>query len=199
MSEKNIIQALIAARKEFKPVIKDKENNFFKRKYADLENYIEATKDALCAHGLIVVQTLDERGLVTTIHHAESEKTIHSLAMFKDTKTPQEFGSQLTYLRRYSYAAILGLASEDDDANEASKTDPKPETKKEQSKELRKLADLKDAVIKSPLVGEKLIEFIRKAKANLDSKYSHAVDYKECVAWMNEKIIQLEGEKNESV
>lgn len=69
----------------------------------------------------------------------------------------------------------------------------------EQPKELRKLEDLKKVITDSKEFGDKLIEFIRKAKANLDSKYSHAVDYKECVAWMNEKIIQLEGEKNESV
>lgn len=59
---------------------------------------------------------------------------------------------------------------------------------------LKKLDDLKKVIIASPLVGDKLIEFIRKAKTNLDEKYSHAVDYKECVTWLNEKIKELEGE-----
>jgi len=68
---------------------------------------------------------------------------------------------------------------------------PKVETKPEP---LKKLDDLKKVIIASPLVGEKLIEFIRKAKTNLDEKYNHAVDYKECVAWLNGKIIELEGE-----
>mgnify|MGYP003435900106 CR=1 FL=1 len=71
--------------------------------------------------------------------------------------------------------------------------------KKEQPKELRKFEDLKKTITDSKEVRDNLIAFIRKVKVNLDSKYSHAVDYKECVAWMNEKIIQLEGEKNESV
>jgi hypothetical protein len=59
---------------------------------------------------------------------------------------------------------------------------------------LKKLDDLKKVIIASPLVGDKLIEFIRKVKTNLDEKYSHAVDYKECVTWLNEKIKELEGE-----
>jgi hypothetical protein len=65
---------------------------------------------------------------------------------------------------------------------------------KPQTETLKKLDDLKKVIIASPLVGEKLIEFIRKAKTNLDEKYNHAVDYKECVAWLNGKIIELEGE-----
>jgi hypothetical protein len=61
---------------------------------------------------------------------------------------------------------------------------------KSQPEPLKKLDDLKKVIIASPLVGEKLIEFIRKAKTNLDEKYNHAVDYKECVAWLNGKILE---------
>ena len=67
---------------------------------------------------------------------------------------------------------------------------------KPQPEPLKKLDDLKKAITASPLVGDKLIEFIRKAKTNLDEKYSHAVDYKECVAWLNGKIKELEGDGN---
>ena len=76
---------------------------------------------------------------------------------------------------------------------EKPKAEIKPEPKKEEP--LKKLDDLKKVIIASPLVGDKLIEFIRKAKTNLDEKYNHAIDYKECVTWLNEKIKELEGEK----
>jgi hypothetical protein len=38
----------------------------------------------------------------------------------KDPNDPQKFGSALTYYRRYSLLALLGLAPEDDDGNAAS-------------------------------------------------------------------------------
>ena len=191
MENKNIIQALCEAKKEFKPIHKNQTNPGFKFDYADLNQYLDATQEALCKHGLFVSQTINLNTLVTTIHYAHSEKTIDSIATLKDAATPQAFGSQLTYLRRYSYAAILGLASEDDDAQESSK---KFEPKKEAPKEIRKLEDLKKAIIGAKQTGEELIAFIRKAKTNLDQKYQNAVDYQECVNWMNEQITKLESE-----
>ena len=42
--------------------------------------------------------------------------------MLKPTKAdPQGMGSAVTYARRYSYMAIIGLAAEDDDGNAASR------------------------------------------------------------------------------
>lgn len=203
MDNKNIILALCEAKKEFKPIVKNKINPHFKSEYADLQSYLDSTQDSLCKHGLFVSQVIQERGLVTTIHYAYSSDTIVSIIDLKECSTPQAFGSALTYYRRYAYSAILGLSSEDDDANESSvkapakveskKVEIKPEPKKEEP--LKKLDDLKKAITASPLVGDKLIEFIRKAKTNLDEKYNHAVDYKECVNWLNEKIKELEGEK----
>jgi hypothetical protein len=138
MENKNIILALCEAKKEFKPIEKNKTNPGFKFDYADLGAYLDATQEALCKHGLFVTQTIDERGLSTTIRYAHSQDTIQSLIPLKETPTPQAFGSQLTYLRRYSYAAILGLASEDDDANESSKNDSKKEQPKQESKTANK-------------------------------------------------------------
>ena len=42
---------------------------------------------------------------------------------------PQGFGSTLTYARRYSLAAALGLAQEDDDGNSACAPEPKQDFK----------------------------------------------------------------------
>lgn len=203
---KNIILALCEAKKQFKPVIKDKSNQFFKSKYADLENYIEATQDALCANGLLVTQTLDERGIVTTIYHAYSEKTISSIVFFKDTKTPQEFGSMLTYLRRYSYAAILGLASEDDDANESSKSPQKNEQKKAetQNKKIEATPELPKAEIITavegvidtsvlPRIKDKFnlakdkLKFLEAAQAKLEKENQDATDYQLALDWIIER------------
>lgn len=176
MENKNIIQALCDAKKEFKAIVKDKSNPFFKSKYADLENYLDATQDALCKHGLFITQTIDDNCLVTTINYAHSEKTIASKIAIRESKTPQELGSQLTYLRRYSYAAILGLASEDDDANESSK-EPKKEIV--DNSVLPRIQKKFNTIPES----EKLT-FLANAQKKLENDNQDAVDYQKAFDWI---------------
>ena len=169
MDEKSIIKALCDAKKGFKQIVKDKTNPFFKSKYADLENYLEATQDSLCSNGLFISQTIEDNQLLTTIHHAFSEKTIVSRISIRETKTPQELGSQLTYLRRYSYAAILGLASEDDDANSTSK-----------DVDTSVLPRIKEAFVKS----KDNIKFLELAQKKLESENQDAADYQAALDWI---------------
>lgn len=116
--------ALSKAQAEMDHATKDSTNPHFKSKYADLASVLDACASALSKHGLIKTQTLfyeDERQyLVTRIGHT-SGQWIQSVAYLPQCARPQEFGSLLTYLRRYSLSAICGIAQEDDDANEANK------------------------------------------------------------------------------
>lgn len=187
MENKNIIFALCEAKKEFKAVVKEKTNPFFKSKYADLENYLDATEQALCKNGLFITQTIGSDGLTTAIRYAYSQDTITSTIPIRETKTPQELGSQLTYLRRYSYAAILGLASEDDDANESSKTPAKIETPNPPEK-LIKSEEVDTSIL--PHIKKKY-EYVKDRMKYLDTAIKHieennqdAVDYKAAFDWI---------------
>lgn len=134
-----LIEALAKASKSFKPIIKSEVNPFFKSKYADLANVIEATRDSLSDNGLAVLQppafdrltgTVE---IVTFLAHSSGEWIKAVLHMPTSKGDAQGVGSAITYGRRYAYSAVLNVASEqDDDANAAVSKDFK---KKEETEE----------------------------------------------------------------
>ena len=118
------ISALVAAKKEFTPVHKDKTGP--RSTYASLDSVLSSTQPALLNHGLVVTQFIvqGESGqwLETRILHESGDEfpavCQHPLPPLSDA---QKFGSSLTYARRYSYCTVLGItADEDDDAESVS-------------------------------------------------------------------------------
>jgi hypothetical protein len=119
-----LIPALIIAKGNFAPALKDKKNDHFGNAYVSLEGVLEATEDHLMDRGLVVVQNAEilgnENFLRTTLYH-ESGEYISSEYLLRPVKQdPQGYGSAMTYARRYCLMAILGIAPEDDDGNAAS-------------------------------------------------------------------------------
>ena len=119
-----VVSALIKAKRNFVPAVKNKKNDFFKSKYVPLDAVIDVTEGALLAEGLVIVQTSVFDGnhnlLRTSLIH-ESGEWIQGEYMMKPLKDdPQGHGSAMTYARRYTMMAILGIAPEDDDGNAAS-------------------------------------------------------------------------------
>jgi hypothetical protein len=123
--------ALAKAQAQFKPAIKDANNPFFKSKYVDLAGAIDASRDALIANDIAVIQTTDTiigglatpiTVLTTTLAHKSGEWISGSYPINPVKNDPQGVGSAITYARRYSLMAAIGLAAEDDDGNAASET-----------------------------------------------------------------------------
>lgn len=90
-------------------------------KYSDLATCIAATRPALAANGLVVIQGIDGDALVTTLAHTSGASISFHHPMLKASKA-QEVGSCITYWRRYAYCAVVGLVSEldldlDDESN----------------------------------------------------------------------------------
>jgi hypothetical protein len=96
-------------------------------KYADLAECIITAKQGLADNGLAVIQLLDENekgtALETVLTHSSGQYISSSFVMERAIlqggagKNPaQAMGASITYMRRYAYAAIVGLAQEDDDA-----------------------------------------------------------------------------------
>lgn len=118
----HIVAALLAAGMEFTPLVTDAENTFKGYRYASLAALISATRPALAAHGLVLVHRLETNGdgvtsLITSLLHVSGEH-LESVVPLPGWTGPQEFGSLLTYLRRYSDAGLLNIASEQDDDGE---------------------------------------------------------------------------------
>jgi hypothetical protein len=122
----NLATALSQAQAEMPSVPFDATNAFLKNRYASLGAMIETARPVLAAHGLsvsqIVVSYEGQIGVETVLMHTSGE-WISNTAILpageeKGKSTAQVAGSLITYLRRYSYAAILGLyADEDTDGN----------------------------------------------------------------------------------
>jgi len=115
--------ALVKAQAEIKHAPTLSENPYFKSKYADLPTVIDTAKPILTKHGLAVVQTVgginDTINITTLLMHT-SGQWISDTVNFKPQKPGiQDAGAVITYLRRYSYAAITGIASEEDDDGNA--------------------------------------------------------------------------------
>jgi hypothetical protein len=126
---KAIAAALVKAQREFGPALKTSTNPHFRSKYADLSACVEAVIDALNNNGIYLMQLTDEHegGVkisTTFIHESGEQLSGGTLFMPASKHDPQGFGSALSYARRYSLMAACGIAPEDDDGNQATRTAP---------------------------------------------------------------------------
>jgi hypothetical protein len=115
--------ALAKAQGAIKNAIKDKANPYFKSTYADLAGVWDACRAELSSNGLSVIQTPGDadRGIsiTTMLLHSSGQwiKSTYNMPVAKPDA--QSVGSAITYARRYSLAAMVGVAQDDDDGNKA--------------------------------------------------------------------------------
>lgn len=131
--------ALAKAQGDFKPIVRSKEVHVrsergnYDFKYAPLEEVLAATVPALTANGLVVLQPLGhaasgELVLRTVLAHASGARIETRMTLpqtmtakasnggtFERSKTAQEIGSAITYMRRYMVQSLLGVNAEEDD------------------------------------------------------------------------------------
>jgi len=131
-SIKELAIALSSFQGKMVAVKKDAINPFYKSKYATLDTIWETIRKPLSENGLSIAQTMATDGgkpmLETTLYHTSGE-WISGYQILNPVKDdPQSLGSAISYARRYSLSALLGIVSdEDDDANIATKPQPKVE------------------------------------------------------------------------
>lgn len=123
-----LFAALAKAQGEFAPLaknrtvtIKTKQGYSYDFRYADLEAVLAATRPALAANGLAVIQRIapvagsNVTHLITTLTHADGghiESAINLPAEnYGDIKN---LGAAISYLRRYAYTALVCVAADDD-------------------------------------------------------------------------------------
>lgn len=119
--------ALVKAQGQFSAIPKASENPFYKSKYADLADVVQAAAPVLNANGLAVAQFITEvdgqSALTTYLLHESGQFIADTMVLLIGKSDSQGQGSAVTYARRYSYMAALGLvADEDDDGNSASQS-----------------------------------------------------------------------------
>lgn len=120
--------ALSKAQSQFKHAEKNSVNPHFRSKFADLASIWDASIDALSLNGLSVTQTVQSNEkdvlLVTTLMHSSGQWMQGSIPLILTKNDMQGLGSAITYARRYSLAAILGISQDDDDAEKSMNRTP---------------------------------------------------------------------------
>lgn len=123
----NLFAAMARASRDSKFIDRDCVNPFFKSKYADLGSIVKAIKPVLEANGLFFMHVPSGENVECVIVHAESGEWVSGLYALTAIKAdPQAMGSAMTYARRYSLCAMLGLVTDEDDDGEAAVRDAKP-------------------------------------------------------------------------
>ncbi|SRR5258706_3753004 len=128
MSQSEIINELAAAlskaQGEMQAAIKDKVNPFFKSSYADLGSVWDAARPVLSKYGLCIMQTTEMNAdeskiiMVTTLAHTSGQWMKSFLPLNPAKNDSQGIGAAITYLRRYSLSAIVGVVCDEDDDGE---------------------------------------------------------------------------------
>lgn len=113
-----IALALSVAQGEFTEAKKDCKGNY--GKYASLSSVMESVKASLSKHHLAIVQApmVVEAGRVTIITrllHKSGQWIEAELSLRPNKDDVQSVGSAITYGKRYSLAALLGVVADDDD------------------------------------------------------------------------------------
>ena len=122
---KELAEALAKAQGEIGAVQFDSTNPFYKSKYASLGAIIATAKPVLAKYGLSVIQPassiwVDGTLIVsvqTVLMHSSGERISEAISMpinSAEKNLTQELGKVITYARRYSLAAMLGMYSDED-------------------------------------------------------------------------------------
>lgn len=137
-----LFKALSKAQGQMGSAKKDGKNSFTKSSYSTIDSMLAASREALTLNGLCVIQRiLPNGGQVSYLHtrlcHASGEWIESKLPIAAPANDIQKIGSYITYLRRYTYASIIGLVlgDEQDDDGEAAMGRRSPARREEAQEE----------------------------------------------------------------
>lgn len=123
-----LFAAIAKAQAEVENASKNAQNPHFKSRYADLAEVLNTVRPVFAAHGLSLSQSTEYDGthvrVTTCIGHAGGGYITSTAACVPSKADAQGIGSASTYLRRYSLAAMAGVAQEDDDGETAAGRKP---------------------------------------------------------------------------
>ena len=150
-SIQKLSESLVLAQKEFKTAIKKSVNPYFKSKYANYTEVLSCVKEALNNHGISILQPIHAETVETILLH-ESGEYISSFTEIYTTPTlvkdkngdivksyikPQDYGSAITYARRYALSSLLAIDSDEDDDGNVANGNHNPTNNNQDLNELR--------------------------------------------------------------
>lgn len=117
--------ALAKAQAQIGTAHKDSTNPYFESKYADYAAVKAACQEHLSTNGLSYSHLLsndagETLSCTTILMHTSGQYLASKMTLKPTQTTPHAFGSCATYMKRYMLLGIVGIATDDDDANQAS-------------------------------------------------------------------------------
>ena len=132
MTDSTMFADLLAAQKEMPALQKSAINPHFKNRYVPLEELLQTVVPILNKHNFVLLQMPDIGGsgqpcLSYELRHASGERLGSTMPLLCAKDAPQAQGSAITYARRYSLMALLGLSADVDDDAEKTRRNGKAE------------------------------------------------------------------------
>lgn len=208
MSQSEVINELAAAlskaQGEMQAAIKDKVNPFFKSAYADLGSIWDAARPVLSKYGLCIMQTTEMSTdgtkviMVTTLAHTSGQWVKSYIPLNPSKNDSQGMGAAITYLRRYSLSAIVGVVCDDDDDGEEAvgrgKANPPPaQTERLGKTEVIALTTLIQNLDEES--NKSFTSWIKKEFNALSIQDIPKAAYEKCIASLNAKIKYLKDQE----
>jgi len=115
-----IFAALAKAQSEMGIAGHNTANPHFKSKFADLTELVRVSRPSLSKNGLSVIHQVlpDSQGdhyMHALLCHASGQFIETRIRLSPDKSDIQSLGKYITYLKRYTYAAIVGVVTSDED------------------------------------------------------------------------------------
>jgi hypothetical protein len=136
-----IYSQLLNFQNKLRKVSKDAEGYTYN--YASFDNVVNTISSELQSQGLGFTHTFEGRDIVCTLFNAEGDTITSKLSLPQETlkgmNASQSIGAAITYARRYTLTAILGLVTDDDTDTVASTPPVKENSSQEQNSSDEKL------------------------------------------------------------
>lgn len=131
-----LVKALLLSQQQFPVITKDKtakvptkSGGQYSYTYADLTSVLDAVKPILLKNGLVLQHGAEANGhnaINCRLSHISGEWQESALNL-PDGVEAQSMGSAVTYYRRYTACAMLGISTEDDDDGAQATQAPRPQ------------------------------------------------------------------------
>ncbi len=171
-----------------------KDGRKIKYSFAPLSEINKSVTKPLADQGLIISHQVRENTLISRLIHSSGQyfENVFSLGSY-GLSNIKDFGSEITYKKRYAIDALLNLSSEDDNdverIEEPKKTNP-PAKQTEQKKENPVNESIDNSVL--PRIQKKFntipdsekLTFLANAQKKLETENQDAVDYQKAFDWV---------------
>ena len=193
--------SLAKAQEEMETATTDKNNPFFKSKYADLTSIVRASRPFLSKNGLSVIQRIttneeDNMYLKTRLCHMSGQWIESKMPINPVDWKIQSIGAYITYLKRYTLAAIVGVATDDanDDDGESAMDRNNNSKKKKDTLSDEEVKEICFSLNRVPEYKQEIDSFLNKQKIS-NYKDMTRETYSKVLKNANKKFIEISNEK----